>query len=188
MRLRLTVPTVSLTFNMLTSSPTPQIIMGIDASLRATGIGIVEALGSKLKPHYYGVLRNPPSRPLSACLAHLQTEIAQLITVYQPSAVALEAIFYAKNVKTMLILSHARGALIAQCAQAALPIYEYEPRRIKQAVVGYGSAQKVQVQTMVKNLLALAEEPPHDAADALAVAITHLHNCTNVRVLAPEPI
>ncbi|MDD3545370.1 MAG: crossover junction endodeoxyribonuclease RuvC, partial [Kiritimatiellae bacterium] len=127
-------------------------------------------------------------RPLSACLLHLQDEIEKLIRAHEPQAVAIEGIFYAKNVKTMLILSHARGAIIAQCARLGLPVYEYEPRRVKMAVAGYGGAQKIQIQKMVKTLLHLDEEPQNDAADAMALAITHLHNRTAFSALAATPL
>ena len=163
-------------------------VMGVDTSIRSTGVGILDAAGSRMTPVYYGLIKNPPGRPLSACLLHLQDEIARLIEAHRPEAVAIEGIFYAKNVKTMLILSHARGAIIAQCARLGLPVYEYAPRRVKLAVAGYGAAQKEQIQKMVKTLLALREEPQNDAADALALAITHLHNRTALSALSTEPI
>jgi crossover junction endodeoxyribonuclease RuvC len=163
-------------------------VLGVDTSLRSTGIGILDAAGSRMAPVYYGTIKNPPGRPLSACLLHLQDEIAKLIEAHQPDVVAIEGIFYAKNVKTMLILSHARGAIIAQCARLGLPVYEYEPRRVKMAVAGTGAAQKEQIQKMVKTLLALHEEPQNDAADALALAITHLHNRTLLSALSAEPL
>ena len=139
-------------------------------------------------PVCYGTVKNPAGRPLSACLLHLQDEIEKLIRAHEPQAVAIEGIFYAKNVKTMLILSHARGAIIAQCARLGLPVYEYEPRRVKMAVAGYGGAQKIQIQKMVKTLLHLDEEPQNDAADAMALAITHLHNRTALSALAATPL
>ena len=154
--------------------------MGVDTSLRSTGIGILDAAGSRMAPVYYGIIKNPPGRSLSACLLFLQDEIEKLIREHEPQAVAIEGIFYAKNVKTMMILSHARGAIIAQCARMGLPVYEYEPRRVKMAVAGYGGAEKAQIQKMVKTLLALPVEPQNDAADALALAITHLHNRTAI--------
>ena len=163
-------------------------VMGVDTSLRSTGIGILDAAGSRMTPVWYGTIKNPPGRPLSACLVHLQDEITKLIDEHHPEAVAIEGIFYAKNVKTMLILSHARGAIIAQCARLGLPVYEYEPRRVKMAVAGYGAAEKAQIQKMVKTLLTLHEEPQNDAADGLALAITHLHNRTALAALATEPI
>lgn len=163
-------------------------VLGVDTSLRSTGIGILDAAGSRMTPVYYGTIKNPPGRPLSACLLHLQDEIAKLVETHQPEVVSIEGIFYAKNVKTMLILSHARGAIIAQCARLGLPVYEYEPRRVKMAVAGTGAAQKEQIQKMVKMLLALHEEPQNDAADALALAITHLHNRTLLSALSVDPL
>jgi len=163
-------------------------VLGIDTSLRSTGVGVLDAAGSRMTPVWYGTIKNPPGRPLSECLLHLQDEIDRLIREHEPQAVAIEGIFYAKNVKTMLILSHARGAIIAQCARLGLPVYEYEPRRVKMAVAGYGGAQKEQIQKMVKTLLGLHEEPQNDAADALALAITHLHNRTALAALSTEPI
>lgn len=163
-------------------------VLGIDASLRSTGVGILDAAGSRMTPVYYGTIKNPPGRPFSACLTHLQDEVAKLVEAHRPDVVSIEGIFYAKNVKTMMILCHARGAIIAQCSRLGLPVYEYEPRRVKMAVAGTGAAQKEQVQKMVKTLLGLREEPQNDAADALALAITHLHNRTALAALSAEPI
>ena len=174
---------------MILRTPSAPIrVLGIDTSLRSTGIGILDAAGSRMTPVYYGIIKNPPGRPLSACLLFLQDEIEKLIREHEPQAVAIEGIFYAKNVKTMMILSHARGAIIAQCARMGLPVYEYEPRRVKMAVAGFGGAEKAQIQKMVKTLLALPEEPQNDAADALALAVTHLHNRTAISTLSSEPI
>jgi len=163
-------------------------VLGIDTSLRSTGVGIIDAAGSRRVAVHYGTIKNPAGRPLSACLLHLQDEIDKLIREHEPQAVAIEGIFYAKNVKTMMILCHARGAIISQCARLGLPVYEYEPRRVKMAVAGYGGAQKEQIQKMVKTLLGLSEEPQNDAADALALAITHIHNRTRIAALASEPV
>ena len=173
---------------ILRTPSTPTRVLGIDTSLRSTGVGILDAAGSRMTPVYYGTIKNPPGRPLSACLLFLQDEIEKLIREHEPQAVAIEGIFYAKNVKTMMILSHARGAIIAQCTRMGLPVYEYEPRRVKMAVAGFGGAEKAQIQKMVKTLLALPEEPQNDAADALALAITHLHNRTAISALSSEPI
>jgi crossover junction endodeoxyribonuclease RuvC len=169
-------------------SSVPIRVLGIDTSLRSTGVGILDAAGSRMTPVYYGTIKNPPGRPLSACLTHLQDEVAKLVEAHRPEVVSIEGIFFAKNVKTMMILSHARGAIIAQCSRLGLPVYEYEPRRVKMAVAGTGAAQKEQVQKMVKTLLGLREEPQNDAADALALAITHLHNRTALAALSAEPI
>lgn len=163
-------------------------VLGIDTSLRSTGVGILDAIGSRMTPVHYGTIKNPAGRPLSACLLHLQDEVEKLIAEHAPEAVAIEGIFYAKNVKTMMILCHARGAIIAQCTRMGVPVYEYEPRRVKLAVVGTGGAQKEQIQKMVKTLLSLPETPQNDAADALALAITHLHNRTSLAALSIAPI
>jgi crossover junction endodeoxyribonuclease RuvC len=163
-------------------------IIGIDTSLRSTGIGIIDAVGSRMVPVWYGTIKNPASRPLSACLLFLQDELAKLIETHHPDVAAIEGVFYAKNVKTMMILTHARGVMIAQCARSCIPIYEYEPRKVKLATAGYGAAEKEQVQKMVKTLLSLSEEPQNDAADGLALAITHLHNQTRIAIQACEPI
>jgi len=174
---------------MISRPPSAPIrVLGVDTSLRSTGVGILDAAGSRMTPVWYGTVKNPAGRPLSACLVHLQDEIDRLIREHEPQAVAIEGIFYAKNVKTMLILSHARGAIIAQCARMGLPVYEYEPRRVKMAVAGFGGAEKAQIQKMVKTLLGLHEEPQNDAADALALAITHLHNSTALAALSAEPV
>ncbi len=172
---------------MLTQTKTLR-VMGVDTSLRSTGVGILESVGSRMDPIYYGTIKNPPGHPLSACLLNLQDSIDTLVREHEPQAVAIEGIFYAKNVKTMMLLSHARGAIIAQCARLGLPVYEYEPRRVKMAVAGYGGAQKLQIQKMVKTLLGLSEEPQNDAADALALAITHLHNRSAFAALATAPV
>lgn len=163
-------------------------VIGIDTSLRSTGIGVIDAAGSSLVPVYYGTIKNPAARPLSACLAFLGSELDKLLAQYQPHAAAIEGIFYAKNVKTMLILAHARGVVISRCAAACLPVYEYEPRRVKMAVTGWGAAEKPQMQEMVRKLLNLPELPQNDAADALAMAITHLHSQTQLALLAAKPI
>jgi crossover junction endodeoxyribonuclease RuvC len=102
--------------------------------------------------------------------------------------VAIEGAFFHKNAKTAMILGQARGVAIAACAARGLPIYEYAPRRVKQAVVGAGGASKDQVRQMVMAMLGLREEPQEDASDALAIAVCHLHNRTGHRALAPEPI
>jgi crossover junction endodeoxyribonuclease RuvC len=139
-------------------------------------------------PVWYGTIKNPATRPLSACLVHLQDELAKLIETHHPDVAAIEGVFFAKNVKTMMILTHARGVMIAQCARLCIPVYEYQPRSVKMATAGWGAAEKAQVQKMIKTLLGLSEEPQNDAADGLALAITHLHNQTRIAVHAQEPI
>jgi crossover junction endodeoxyribonuclease RuvC len=168
-----------------TARPPAKRVLGIDASLRSTGAAVVEASGSRLVPVRQETLRAPARCPRSECLARLQTGIADVIAGTQPTAAAIEGTFYCKNVRTAFTLGEARGAALAACAAAGLPVYEYAPRRVKQAVVGYGAAGKEQVRRMVMSLLGLREEPQEDAADALAIAICHLHN--EGRLGLPEP-
>ena len=130
----------------------------------------------------HDVVRTPSSRPLSACLLNLQGRLAAVLTEFHPDVVAIEGLFYARFAKTALLLGHARGVAIATCAQAGIAVHEYEPRRVKQAVVGFGGASKAQIQQMVMSQLGLAKIPSEDAADALAIAICHLHNTQRLRI------
>jgi crossover junction endodeoxyribonuclease RuvC len=163
-------------------------ILGIDTSLRSTGVGVVAEEGSRHRAVFLGTIRNPATRPLSACLAHLHAEIGRLLVETQPDAVAIEAIFFCRNVRTALLLGQARGAVIAACAAAGCPVHEYEPRRVKLAVAAHGNASKEQIQKMVATLLGLPEEPPEDAADALALALCHLHNRNRLALRQDPPI
>jgi crossover junction endodeoxyribonuclease RuvC len=151
-------------------------------------VAVVEAKGTRLVPIEHGVIKIPQRVPLSECLGRLSREIAEIVDRAHPGAVAVEGVFYCKNARTALILGHSRGVAIAACAGLGLPVYEYAPRRVKQAVVGYGAASKEQVRRMVVSLLGLREAPREDAGDALAIAICHLHNATRHRLLAVEPI
>jgi len=164
-------------------------VLGVDTSLRSTGVGVVEAAGSRLTAIHHGTLANPARRSLSACLLAIEDGIAELIAAHRPDVVAVEGVFFAKYVRTTLLLGHARGAVLAQCARLGVPVFEYEPRRVKLAVVGRGGAEKTQVQHMVRSILNLPELPQEDAADALALAICHLHNRIRAAALgAQEPI
>lgn len=163
-------------------------ILGIDTSLRSTGIGLVEARGNRLSAIEYGNLKIPAQCALSECLKQVNEGVAKIIKRRQPEAVAVEGVFFCRNAKTALALGEARGVAIAACASYCVPVYEYAPRRVKQAVVGFGSASKEQVRKMVMTLLGLREEPQEDASDALAIAICHLHNRTGHQVLMPKEI
>ncbi len=166
----------------------PLRILGIDTSLRSTGIAVVEAQGSKLSAIAFDRIRNPQKKSMSQCLKQIQEGICDYIATQRPDAAAIEGVFFCKNVRTAVSLGQARGAAIAACAVADIPIFEYAPRRIKQAVVGLGSAGKGQVGKMVMSMLGLSELPQEDAADALAIAICHLHNMTGYAALAPKEI
>jgi crossover junction endodeoxyribonuclease RuvC len=163
-------------------------VLGIDTSLRSTGVAVVESRGTALAAVEYDTLRIPAAASLSECLRRLADGIGETIGRTAPDAVAIEGVFYCKNVKTAILLGEARGAVIAACAARAVPVYEYEPRRIKQALVGFGGAEKAQVRMMAMRLLGLDVEPQEDAGDALALAICHLHGSTVHEVLRRKPI
>lgn len=150
-------------------------ILGIDTSLRSSGVGVIEVRGNQLRALAYGRIRNKPSVPHSACLENIFNTLTTLIDEHSPDLAAIEGAFFAKNAKTAMVLGQARGAAVTACAIKGLAISEYSPRSVKSAVVGSGSAQKDQVAKMVARLLNLAEQPQEDAADALAIAICHHH-------------
>ena len=156
----------------------PVRILGIDAALRVTGLGAVESSGGACRAVEFGLVSNPASRPVSECLVRLRTGIAECIDRVRPAAVALEGIFYCRNVRTAITLGAARGAVLIACAEAGLPVYEYAPRDVKRAVTGRGGAEKAQVAHMIAAILGLERPPPEDAADALALAVCHAHAAT----------
>ena len=154
-------------------------IFGIDPGSERTGYGCVERSGSR---HYLvicGSLAAPASATFPERLKHIHAGLCALLAECRPDCVAVESIFHARNVRSALKLGHARGVALLAASEAGLRVYEYAPAEIKRAVVGYGRAEKPQIQQMVKLLLGLDTVPsPHDIADALAVAICHLHNST----------
>ena len=151
-------------------------ILGIDTSLRSTGYGVLVAEGSRLRCVICGNIPNRASLPLTACLRAIHAKVAELIAEHRPDVMAIESVIYGKNAGTMLVLGEARGAVLTAAADADVPVYEYEPRRMKKAICGNGLAEKEQVQRMVKTLLNLPELPQNDAADALGLAICHAHS------------
>lgn len=152
------------------------IILGIDTSLRSTGFGVLSVEGSRLKALDWGNIPNAAKLPLSTCLKKIHDRVAALIAEHHPDVMAIESVIYGKNAGTMLVLGEARGAVITAAVNADLPIYEYEPRRMKKAVCGNGLAEKEQIQRMIRVLLNLPEVPQNDAADALGLAIAHVHS------------
>lgn len=163
-------------------------ILGIDTSLRCTGFGVVESHGTVLRSVQFGYLKTSKDWLHSACLKHIAEGIRRVIVETSPTGVSIEGAFFCKNVKTAMVLGEARGVAIATCAEAGLPIYEYAPRRVKQAVTGVGSAEKLQVMKMVMLLLGLNEAIQQDAADALALAICHLQSARGIAGLSQEQI
>ena len=163
-------------------------ILGVDTSLRSTGVAVLEVKGQQMRALAYGRIHNKPKVKHSECLAAIHREIELLIKEFSPDEVAIEGAFFAKNAKTAMILGQARGAVLAVSALCSLPVYEYSPRSVKQAVVGVGSAQKAQVAAMIVRLLGLAEPPQEDAADALAIAICHAHQRNAPEALRSDSI
>lgn len=165
-----------------------RIIIGFDTSLRSTGIGVVQVMGSARKALHYAPVRIPQTRPMSQALHLLDAEVTRILDTFHPTEAALETVFYAKNARTAMILCHARGVVVMNCAKRGIPVYEYSPSEIKRAVTGTGSAEKPQVQAMVSRILALPPPIQNDAADALAIALTHIHRTTGVIALQPPSI
>ena len=154
-------------------------IFGIDPGSQRTGFGCIESLGSRHRLIVCGALAAPVRATFPERLTIIHTGLAALLAQHRPDCVAVENIFYARNVRSALKLGHARGVALLAAAEAGLPVIEYAPAEIKRAVVGYGRAEKAQIQSMVKLLLGLDAPPsPHDAADALAIAICHMHRAT----------
>jgi crossover junction endodeoxyribonuclease RuvC len=151
------------------------IILGLDPGTTATGYGAVIFADGCLQLERCGVWR-PPDGPLPTKLNFLSAQLLALLEDLHPAAVSVETVFAAKNVASTVKLSHARGVLLAAAARCDVPVFEYEPRLVKKAIVGYGGAEKPQVRAMVLTLLARQRDRvPLDAADALAVAICHVH-------------
>ena len=154
-------------------------IFGIDPGSARTGYGCVERVGSRQRLIICGSLAGSPRAAFPDKLKAIHSGLVALLDRHRPDCVAVESIFHAKNVRSALKLGHARGVVLLAAAEAGLPVVEYAPAEIKRAVVGYGRAEKHQVQQMVKLLLGLDKPPtPHDVADALAVAICHLQSST----------
>lgn len=161
------------------------LVLGVDPGSEITGYGLIDSDGHSHHAVDYGAIRTQTRKPFPSRLLHIFNQLTQIVHRYEPDAVALEDVFYSVNVKSLLKLGHMRGIVLVVAAQAEIPVYEYSPLEVKSAVVGYGRADKQQVQKMVQLILKLKEVPvPHDASDALAVAICHLHRSKGV---AAEP-
>ncbi|MBQ6906780.1 MAG: crossover junction endodeoxyribonuclease RuvC [Clostridia bacterium] len=153
------------------------LILGIDPGYAIVGIGVIEYTGNHFRPLEYNAITTEASMITSLRLRKIKEEINDYLEKYKPDAVAIEELFFNNNAKTAIAVAQARGVLVAEVAARGIPIYEYTPLQIKQAITGYGRADKGQMQQMVKMLLNLNAIPkPDDAADALAVAICHAHS------------
>ena len=160
-------------------------VLAIDASLRNTGVAIVDANNGKPRSVYFGTIHNASSMRSSSCLVAIRDRLVELIREHEPDCCALESVIYVQSHKTAILLGAARGAAILAAAEKGLPVFEYSPRRIKQSTVGRGAAGKDQVAFMVRALLGLTETPGADAADALAIGLTHLRSQEAVAIGVP---
>jgi crossover junction endodeoxyribonuclease RuvC len=156
-------------------------ILGIDPGSGSTGYGIIESDGSKHKSILFGAIKTHARQPFHERLLKIYTDLSNILSREKADVMAIEEVFHATNVQSALRLGHARGIALLAAAQHGLLVFEYSPLEIKSAVVGYGRAEKTQVQGMVKLLLGLSEIPsPDHAADALAVAICHAHRMRHI--------
>ncbi len=153
------------------------IVLGLDPGTAMTGYGLLQEEGDRLMPLTYGVITTPADMALPHRLQHIYHDLGHLVRQYRPEAGAVEQLFFSRNARTALAVGHARGVALLVLAEAGIPVFEYTPLQVKQALSGYGRAGKAQIQEMVRLLLGLETVPqPDDAADALAVAICHTHS------------
>jgi crossover junction endodeoxyribonuclease RuvC len=162
-------------------------VFGVDPGSQRTGYGCVETDGSRHHLVACGAIVTSPKATFPEKLLTIHQGLGRLLAAHRPDCVAVENVFHATNVRSALVLGHARGVALLAAVEGNYPLFEYTPAEIKRAVVGYGRAEKHQVGEMVRLLLGLAEAPqPHDAADALAVAICHIHSAGSVARQAAE--
>lgn len=152
-------------------------VLGIDPGTATTGYGIIDVIDGEMSMVTYGVISTPAKTPMQERLLQIHTELLALIVEYKPDTAGVEELFFGRNVTTAVTVGQARGVILLCLAQAGISIGEYSPPKIKNAVAGYGNADKAQVQLMVRHTLDLEETPrPDDAADGLAIAMTHYHH------------
>lgn len=153
------------------------IILGIDPGIAIVGWGVIEFSQNKMKPVAFGAITTPAHTPITQRLHSIYNNLGVIINRYKPQAMAVEELFFNTNVKTAITVAHARGIVLLCAAQNGIPDFEYTPLQVKQALTGYGRADKAQMQNMVKIMLGLNAVPkPDDVADALAIAICHAHS------------
>jgi crossover junction endodeoxyribonuclease RuvC len=161
------------------------LVLGIDPGTAITGYGLVREDDGGLALVACGAITTAAGQPLSVRLQAIYRGLGDVIQAYQPDTSAVEELFFSRNVRTALSVGHARGVALLALADAGLDVYEYKPMEVKQAVAGYGGADKQQVQEMVRMLLQLEDAPqPDDAADAVAVAICHIHSARMASLIA----
>ena len=156
-------------------------ILGIDPGVAIVGFGLIESDRGTLRMLQYGAITTPAGLPLAARLAQINRDIEELIGTFRPDEISVEELFFSKNITTGIAVAHARGVILCAAEKKKIPIYEYTPMQVKQAVAGYGLADKKQVMDMTRRLLKLKSVPrPDDAADALAIALCHARSATSL--------
>ena len=163
------------------------LVLGLDPGTRHFGWGVVERRGTRLLHHAHGVVHTDETAAIALRLVTIERELIEVVRAHAPAVASVEAIFYAKDPQAAAKLGHARGVALLVCARAGLEVFEYPPARVKRTVTGGGRAEKSQVASMVRVLLGLKELPPADAADALAVAVTHLQSSPSLRAAMAGP-
>ena len=152
-----------------------QIVLGVDPGLATTGWGVVEKTPDAILLKAFGAILTPSSQALPERLCRIRQELSRLITLHQPSVLAIEELYFAKFAVSIAATAQARGVILVTAAEKNIPIVEYNPRAVKMAMTGFGSASKIQIQSMIQRQFRLKELPrPDDAADALAIALCHL--------------
>jgi crossover junction endodeoxyribonuclease RuvC len=164
------------------------IILGVDPSLRGTGYGVIRLAKPFPQTLAQGTVVCPAAWEHSRCLLKISETLRDLIQQHRPTVCVIEGLFFAQNLKTALVMGEARGAALAAIAGGGLEIYEIAPRKVKQAIVGYGAAQKITVAKMVQRMLQLAELPEPDAADALALALTQAQENNRYSLTPPKRV
>ena len=156
-------------------------ILGIDPGVAIVGFGLIESDRGTLRMLQYGAITTSAGLPLATRLAQINRDIEELIDTFRPDEISVEELFFSKNITTGIAVAHARGVILCAAEKKKIPIYEYTPMQVKQAVAGYGLADKKQVMDMTRRLLKLKSVPrPDDAADALAIALCHARSATSL--------
>jgi len=166
-------------------------ILGIDPGVATIGFGVIDCDRARQQLVQYGVITTPAGLPLSNRLLQISRDMEELLTSFKPDECAIEELFFSRNITTGISVAHGRGVILLEIEKAGVPVFEYTPMQVKQAVVGYGGAEKRQVMLMTQRLLKMTQVPrPDDAADALAIAICHGRSATSLlnteRVFDPK--
>ncbi len=164
------------------------VILGVDPSLRGTGYGVIQLAKPQPRALAHGTIACPKNWERSRCLVKIVETLRDVLKHHQPTVCVVEGLFYAQNLQTAIIMGEARGAALAAIAETGIEIFEIAPRKVKQAVVGYGAAQKSAVAKMVQRMLNLSQPPAPDAADALALALAHAQENPRYTLTPPKRI